>query len=76
MAPSAVTSWPGRMLGGRRVGSAHAPEGVTEHERGRRRCPAPCRDIYAFSVPLRVGREELLTAAQALDEDDTPFPEP
>ena len=33
---------------------------------------APCRDIYAFSVPLRVGREELLTAAQALDEDRSP----
>jgi hypothetical protein len=31
--------------------------------------------LHVYSVPLRVGREELLTAAQAWDEDDTPFPE-
>ena len=99
----------------RRAGRAHAPEGVTEHGRGRRRCPlsegsgdypptgngtdaVPAQfdglttvwsprvpggrrpsharhDFYAYSVPLRVGREESLTAAQAWDEDDTPFPE-
>lgn len=29
----------------------------------------------AYSVPLRVGREELLAAAQAWGEDNRPFPE-
>ena len=32
-------------------------------------------DSYAYTVPLRVGREELLAAAQAWDEDTRPFPE-
>ena len=97
----------------RRAGSAHAPEGVTEHGRGRRRCPlsegsgdypdtgnatdaAPAQvgglttvwsarvpgamksrpvRLLRLQLPLRVGREELLTAAQAWDEDNTPFPE-
>jgi hypothetical protein len=30
---------------------------------------------YVYSVPLRVRREELLAAAQAWDEDNSPFPE-
>jgi hypothetical protein len=30
---------------------------------------------YVYSVPLRVRRQELLAAAQAWDEDDSPFPE-
>jgi hypothetical protein len=32
-------------------------------------------DFYGYSVPLRRGREELLAAAQAWDEDNRPFPE-
>jgi len=32
-------------------------------------------DFYGYSVPLQLGREELLAAAQAWDEDDRPFPE-
>ncbi|SNR50403.1 hypothetical protein SAMN06272737_1108 [Blastococcus mobilis] len=32
-------------------------------------------NFYAYSVPLRVRREELLAAAQAWDEDTRPFPE-
>ena len=32
-------------------------------------------DFYAYSVPLRVWREELLAAAQASDEDHRRFPE-
>ena len=31
--------------------------------------------FYVYSAPLRVGREELLAAAQAWDEDNRPFPE-
>ncbi|MGY1679905.1 hypothetical protein ACI78Z_04295 [Geodermatophilus sp. SYSU D01176] len=32
-------------------------------------------DFCTCSVPLRVGREELLAAARAWDEDTRPFPE-
>jgi hypothetical protein len=32
-------------------------------------------DFYAYSVPLRVGRENLLAAAQAWDDGTRPFPE-
>jgi hypothetical protein len=32
-------------------------------------------DFSVYSVPLRVRREELLAAAQARDEDNSPFPE-
>jgi hypothetical protein len=32
-------------------------------------------DFYAYSIPLRAGREELLAAAHAWDEDNRPFPE-
>lgn len=32
-------------------------------------------DFYAYSVPLRVAREDLLAAAQAWDDDTRPFPE-
>ncbi|MCU1614278.1 MAG: hypothetical protein JWO98_1818 [Frankiales bacterium] len=32
-------------------------------------------DFYGYSVPLQVGRELLLAAAQACKEDDEPFPE-
>ncbi|MGY1858272.1 WapI family immunity protein [Modestobacter sp. SYSU DS0290] len=32
-------------------------------------------DFYASGVPLRVGREQLLAAALAWDEDNGPFPE-
>jgi hypothetical protein len=35
---------------------------------------APC-DFYGYSVPLEVGRERLLAAAQAWDEDNGPVPE-
>jgi hypothetical protein len=31
--------------------------------------------FYAYSVPLRVRRDQLLAAAQAWDEDNGPFPE-
>jgi hypothetical protein len=30
-------------------------------------------DFYAYSVPLRVGREQSLAAAEAWDEDNGPF---
>jgi hypothetical protein len=32
-------------------------------------------EFYAYSIPLRAGREELLAAAHAWDEDNRPFPE-
>ena len=32
-------------------------------------------DFHGYSVPLRVGRAQLLAAAQAWDEDNGPFPE-
>lgn len=32
-------------------------------------------DFYAYSIPLQVGREQLLDAAKAWDEDNRPFPE-
>jgi hypothetical protein len=32
-------------------------------------------DFYAYSVPFRVGHEQLLAATQAWDEDNGPFPE-
>lgn len=32
-------------------------------------------DFYGYSVPLQLGREELLAAAQAWDEENRPFPE-
>jgi hypothetical protein len=32
-------------------------------------------DFYGYSVPLQLGREELLAAARAWDEDNGPFPE-
>ncbi|MGY5884977.1 WapI family immunity protein [Modestobacter lacusdianchii] len=32
-------------------------------------------DMYAYSVPLRVGREDLLAAARTWEDELTPFPE-
>ena len=32
-------------------------------------------DFYGYSLALRVGRDELLDAAQAWYEDNRPFPE-